>query len=619
MSADFHAWAEEVRRLHRALKALAPQAAAVGVAPPSGEEWFALVEHKLAPQLEGEPLLVVAVVGGTNIGKSVVFNHLAGETASAVSPLAAGTKHPVCLAPPDFADQAVLDKLFDGFSVRPWQAATDALADAPEHLLFWRAGEHVPPRLLLLDTPDIDSDAQVNWQRADQIRQSSDVLVAVLTQQKYNDAAVKQFFRKAAEADKPVVVVFNQCDLEADREYWPEWLATFVNETGAQPELVYVIPYDRAASTQLRLPFYAVGCEGRQAPAEASSLREELARLHFDAIKIRTFRGAIDRVLDVERGAAAYLARLQAASAEFAAAAKTLSTADMARVHWPTVPSGLLVEEIRAWWDARRSGWSRQVHGFYRALGQGVAWPIRAAWDAYHGAERDPLASFRLREREAILEAVQKLLEELERLAQIGNDTLRPRLEKLLGGGVRSKLIQRVMAAHAELPALSDDYREFLRGELDRWSGDNPRAVNWLRSLDHVLALARPAITVSLAVSGWIVAGDVVGHAAAQAVTHTATNLATEAAIAGGITGGGEAVVSVTGEGVSQAAARLFSRLQSKYAELRAQWLAEWLERELLADLLGELRRGAEAPHCAAVHDVQRALAALRAAPRQPN
>ena len=35
------------------------------------------------------PLAVlVAIVGGTNIGKSVLFNHLAGEVASASSPLA---------------------------------------------------------------------------------------------------------------------------------------------------------------------------------------------------------------------------------------------------------------------------------------------------------------------------------------------------------------------------------------------------------------------------------------------------------------------------------------------------------------------------------------------------
>ncbi len=66
----------------------------LGVAPLAGREWFELLRCKLLPQVEGPPLLIVAIVGGTNIGKSVVFNHLAGETASAATPLAAGTKHP---------------------------------------------------------------------------------------------------------------------------------------------------------------------------------------------------------------------------------------------------------------------------------------------------------------------------------------------------------------------------------------------------------------------------------------------------------------------------------------------------------------------------------------------
>jgi hypothetical protein len=64
--------------------------------------------------------------------------------------------------------------------------------------LFWRPAAELPDWLLVLDTPDIDSDARVNWQRADAVRRSADVLIAVLTQQKYNDAAVKEFFRRGA-------------------------------------------------------------------------------------------------------------------------------------------------------------------------------------------------------------------------------------------------------------------------------------------------------------------------------------------------------------------------------------------------------------------------------------
>jgi hypothetical protein len=612
MAVDFQSWAAQIERTNRALSDLLPIAGRLGVASPQGEEWWELLVHKLVPQLATRPALVVAIVGGTNIGKSAIFNQLAGETASAVSPLAAGTRHPVCLVPAGFDDERLLERIFAGFSLRRWRSPSDALDDSDEHRLFWRTGAVIPPRLLLLDTPDIDSDAQVNWQRADVIRQVADVLIAVLTQQKYNDAAVKQFFRRAVAAEKPIIVLFNQCDLAADREFWPLWLETFTTETGACPELVYVLPYDRQAANSLTIPFYNVGPTGQAPPAEASSLRDDLAALHFDKIKIRTFRGALARVLNPQNGAPAYLERIRFRAAEFASASQALAAADLARVTWPIVPPQLLVDEIRAWWDANRRPWSRRVHGIYRALGQGVGWPVLAAWRALSGPAVDPLDAFRARERAVLIEACEKLLDELDRLRRVGNETLRPRLEALVSGQSRATLLDSIQAAHDQLPALDEDYRRTLRAELDTWGRENPRAVSFLQSLDHAAAIARPAITVVLLVTGTFVGSEVVGQTAVHLAGHTASNLAAEAAIAGGITVGGEVVVSATGEGVRQAAGRLFRRLQTRYAESRAAWLAGWLERELLGGMLGDLRLGAEAPRSAPFRETAEALAALR-------
>ncbi len=612
MTESYDTFADEVRRLAAGLNALRPVASRVGVRHPEGLEWYDLLRHKLLAQLDQAPLLVAAIVGGTNIGKSVIFNHLAGEVASAVSPLAAGTRHPVCMVPPGVDNPATLERLFARFVLRPWQSADEALQDSPEDRLFWRPGPAMPPRLLVLDAPDVDSDVTVNWERARAIRQSADVLVAVLTQQKYNDAAVKQFFRAAVEADKPIVVVFNQCNLAADADYWPRWLATFCDETGASPELVYVAPYDREAAETGRLPFYSVGPDGQRSLGEPVPLRDELAGLHFDSIKIRTFRGALQRILDPDRGVAGYLGAIRAASADFSGAAEALSAGEMARVAWPILPTSVLVDEIRAWWDTDRSEFSRRIHGFYRVLGRGVTWPLRTAWHRLGGEGADPIEAFQQRERSAVLTAVEKLLDELQRLAQVGNDTLRPRLERILGGDARARLLAQVEAAHQGLPAVDDDYREFLRAELDTWRTSSPRVVRFLQSLDHVVALARPAISVSLVVSGWVLAGDLVGQAAVHAAGQAAGHLATEAAIAGGIAGGGEAIVSTTTEGVRHAAARLFLRLQSRYAQGRAAWLAEWLEHELLGDLLAELRAGAEAAEEPAFLRVVRTVESLR-------
>ena len=610
---SFALWAAAVRRLLTALERLEPEACAAGAPSPAGSEWFELLRCKLRPQLELPPTLVVAVVGGTNIGKSVIFNQLAGEESSAASPLAAGTKHPVCLVPAELASEDSLAQFFESFQLHAWRSPRDPLENSVEDKLFWRTGRHLPPQLALLDAPDVDSDAPLNWRRARAVRHAADVLVAVLTQQKYNDAAVKQFFREAAAADKPIIVVFNQCDLAADRPYWPVWLATFCKETGAQPEAVYVEPHDRAAADSLRLPLYDVGLDGKTPLGPPAQLREELAALRFDAIKIRAFRGAMRRVLDPVAGAPRHLQWIRDAAAQFAGAAAALSAGEMARVSWPPLPPRLLVDEIGAWWDAGRSEWSRQIHGFYRTLGRGLTWPVRAAWGKLGAVESDWLSAFQQRELDAVLLAVEKMLDELTRLSQVGNDTLRPRLLAILGGDARRQLLQRVAEAHAALPAIDDDYRAFLRVELHAWRTANPRAVAFLRSLDHVAAIARPAVSVSLAVSGWIVAGDLVGHAAAQALHQTAGHLAAEAVIAGGFAGGGEALVSTTSEGVRAAAGRLFLRLQQRYAQRRAGWLAGWLEETLLGDLLRELRRGAEIPGGAAFREVEQLLAALQA------
>src|SRR5262249_57024538 len=128
-----------------------------------------------------------------------------------------------------------LAEIFQGFELHAWSASEAALENSPEHRLYWRESERLPGNLLVLDTPDIDSDAQVNWHRANCIRHAADVLIAVLTQQKYNDAAVKQFFRKAAEEDKAGIVVFNQCLLPEDEQFWPKWLETVWQGKGMEP------------------------------------------------------------------------------------------------------------------------------------------------------------------------------------------------------------------------------------------------------------------------------------------------------------------------------------------------------------------------------------------------
>lgn len=615
---SFGQFAAVVRRLHAAVQQLHTVSAAAGVAPLAGREWFELLEHKLLPQLVDDAYLVVAVVGGTNIGKSIVFNHIAGTRASATSPLASGTKHPVCLTPPGFAEQHNLPQIFPGFDVIPWDRAEAALEESETHRLYWRESPNTPPNLLVLDTPDVDSDARINWQRADQIRRSADLLVAVLTQQKYNDAAVKQFFRHAAAEDKAVIVVFNQCLLPEDEEYWPRWLETFTRETGIVPVGLYLAPNDRRAAESLELPFFARSDPnaelqpGGDASADGPrSLLTDLSKVRFADVKLRALRGALRHVADDAVGAPAYLREVAAAADDYTAAAQLLSAQQLAEVdNWPVVPNALLIDAIRDWWQAQRSGWSAKVHGFYNVLSHGLTWPVRYARDRLRSDQTPPWEQYRKREWSAVLTAVERVYEKLTFVSQLGNDVLRPRLEQILAGAPRAEVLSKIAAAHEEFD-FEDALSRMVQTELADFREASPKHYEFFRKLDQAAAAARPVTSVVLFVSGFAP----LGHALTPVLTDTALQGLLHAAgdVAGGTISAavGDAVISggaATSAGYLEAR---FRRLHTAFAARRAAWLGEHLSQLVLGTLPEDIQNAATLPQHAAYAETRNALQEL--------
>ena len=233
----------------------------------------------------------------------------------------------------------------------------------------------MPPRLLLLDAPDVDSDVTVNWERARAIRQAADVLVAVLTQQKYNDAAVKQFFRAAVEADKPILVIFNLCHLEEDRPAWPAWLATFCQQTGAGRSWSMWPLYDRQAAEGLRLPFYRIATGQRRPGSRRGRSRPRICAttwpsLHFDAIKIRTFRGASAACSIRGEARRRIWPRSGPRRTNSPRRPRPCRRGGMARVAWPALPTGV-------WWTKSTAGGTPAA-----APGRGKSTVSIACWAA---------------------------------------------------------------------------------------------------------------------------------------------------------------------------------------------------------------------------------------------
>ena len=156
---EYSTWSRRITDLAGAVSRLEAEATPLGVPSPGSTAWHANLFQKLLPQVAGSPYLIVAVAGGTNIGKSTMFNHLVGFPASRVHPDATQTRHPVCLLPQSFSQRHDLARVFPGFELGSWTSEDDAVADGPSNRLIHREDPTglQPANLVLLDTPDVDA------------------------------------------------------------------------------------------------------------------------------------------------------------------------------------------------------------------------------------------------------------------------------------------------------------------------------------------------------------------------------------------------------------------------------------------------------------------------------
>jgi hypothetical protein len=598
----FASWSGSVDELCGLVDGLRPLAAAIGAPDPREADWHGALFGKLRPQVSREPLLVAAVCGGTNTGKSLIANTLVGAEISRSVPEAARTRHPVASLPRGLAARIDLAALFPGFAPAAWSGVQDAIDLGPDAAgnpdrLVWRedAGGRQPERLVLLDTPDIDGTLRENWHRAELVRNACDVIVAVLTQQKYNDAAVRDFFAAAAAAGKAVIVVFNMLDWPRQRERVAGWLATFTAETGVAPLAVYAVPHDFRAAEQGRIEFHPLPELTPDGGALDPATR--LAECDFDRIKLRAMEGALRVVLDPRHGAGSWLDAVAASGRGWRDARQLLDDEARVRVELPGAPRELVWNEIWGWLEPRRSGLDLAVSRVYRAAGSGVLWAARRA--GLTRTEAEQRKDFSAEELAALKTALGDFVARLDDACRRN-----PQLAALLGPrlveGDRASWYADLERRHAALPLVSEDYRSFVRGELDRFAGANPGMVNAVLAALTVGSVARPVMTIAL-----FGAGAAAVPAAAGVLHHVLDFGVTVAAPLVG-----EGAVAAASQGIRPLIERLFAGWSAE----RGRILAETLHDVVLGDRVAEIDRRAAA---ATAPEVARARRLLEACGRQ--
>ncbi|RMG15286.1 MAG: hypothetical protein D6731_08605 [Planctomycetota bacterium] len=228
---------------------------------------------------DAAPLVVIA--GGTNVGKSTVFNWLVGAPVASSSPLARHTK-----APTVYVHHAELPHLRNGAFLPgysrvlledPSEAASEAASQRAAYFLLGHEVDAVR-RTVLVDSPDIDSTHERNRAVAEDLLTLADAVVFVATPEKYNDQLCIDYLRAVVRLGKRLTCVLNKgADEEVARDFRERVLPSLEHE-----------------ARLLRLPYVAEGPD----PATPADYRTELRAAVLGAgedlaeVRRRAIRGA---------------------------------------------------------------------------------------------------------------------------------------------------------------------------------------------------------------------------------------------------------------------------------------------------------------------------------------
>ncbi|WP_238539980.1 GTPase domain-containing protein [Corallococcus macrosporus] len=162
------------------------------------------------------PLLLVAIAGPNNVGKSTLFNALVGASLSPARPEGGLTKQCLAAAHEETWTGPLKDFLTRRYDIVPVASGDVAPVDqsGPPGRLYLALSDAVPRGLLVMDTPDFDSVYRDNRERAEALLVTVDVLVFVVSRQTYQNAALVDFLRAAVGHGRPYLLVYNEATRE---------------------------------------------------------------------------------------------------------------------------------------------------------------------------------------------------------------------------------------------------------------------------------------------------------------------------------------------------------------------------------------------------------------------
>ncbi len=202
------------------------------------DHWCQTLDRKLLPRLNSDFPIVAAICGGGSSGKSTLFNSLVGETVSPTGGKAGLNRRVLIGVHSRFKDNAPLwADLKHTFDAAPAPIENTAQLLTPGNPLFM-AGPSIPPNLVLLDTPDIDTGAKGVYANRELARQSlevADLFIYVFTNATYNNLDITDFISEmiTGMGTRPCYLVYRVYPSFSDEEVTAHADAVALNIYGA--------------------------------------------------------------------------------------------------------------------------------------------------------------------------------------------------------------------------------------------------------------------------------------------------------------------------------------------------------------------------------------------------
>ncbi len=147
-----------------------------------------------------ENSFVVALVGGTGVGKSSILNALAGTMVSEASVLRPTTEQATAWV--GHSSRGDLEPLLDWLDI-------DRVVEHPDGVL---------PGVAIVDLPDIDSVVTDHRQLVDKLLPRIDLVIWVVDPEKYDDERLHQYLRSASSGGGGLQVILNKVDQLSEAE-----------------------------------------------------------------------------------------------------------------------------------------------------------------------------------------------------------------------------------------------------------------------------------------------------------------------------------------------------------------------------------------------------------------